>query len=98
MRRVDDSPRSIFWPRDAADTAPGGSARHIAHAFDSTGAAGRARDRPRTRAYGDVVVKRPQVIAHRGSSARHPDNSWAAFEAALVDGADAIECDVQATR
>lgn len=43
-------------------------------------------------------MKRPQVIAHRGSSARHPDNSWAAFEAALVDGADAIECDVQATR
>jgi glycerophosphoryl diester phosphodiesterase len=43
-------------------------------------------------------VRRPQVIAHRGSSARHPDNSWAAFDAALADGADAIECDVQATR
>jgi len=28
----------------------------------------------------------------------HPDNSWAAFEAAAVEGADAIECDVQATR
>ena len=40
----------------------------------------------------------PQVIAHRGSSAVHPDNSWAAFEAAVVEGADAIECDVQATR
>ena len=39
-----------------------------------------------------------QVIAHRGSSALHPDNSWAAFEAALAEGADAIECDVQATR
>ena len=38
------------------------------------------------------------MIAHRGSSERHPDNSWAAFEAALVEGADAIECDVQATR
>jgi glycerophosphoryl diester phosphodiesterase len=43
-------------------------------------------------------VRRPQVIAHRGSSARHADNSWAAFEAALAEGADAIECDVQATR
>jgi glycerophosphoryl diester phosphodiesterase len=43
-------------------------------------------------------VRRPQVIAHRGSSERQPDNSWAAFEAALVDGTDAIECDVQATR
>jgi len=40
----------------------------------------------------------PQVIAHRGSSAAHPDNSWAAFEAAVVEGADVIECDVQATR
>jgi len=39
-----------------------------------------------------------QVIAHRGSSAAHPDNSWAAFEAAVVEGADVIECDVQATR
>ncbi|HEY3179922.1 MAG TPA: glycerophosphodiester phosphodiesterase [Casimicrobiaceae bacterium] len=43
-------------------------------------------------------MKRPQVIAHRGSSDRHPDNSWTAFEAALAEGADAIECDVQATR
>lgn len=39
-----------------------------------------------------------RVIAHRGSSARHADNSWAAFEAAVTEGADAIECDVQATR
>lgn len=40
----------------------------------------------------------PLVIAHRGSSAAHPDNSWAAFEAAVTDGADGIECDVQVTR
>jgi len=40
----------------------------------------------------------PQVVAHRGSSADHPDNSWAAFEAAVVERADAIECDVQMTR
>ena len=38
------------------------------------------------------------MIAHRGSSARHPDNSWAAFTAALAEGADAIECDVVTTR
>src|SRR2546428_7884164 len=43
-------------------------------------------------------MRRPQVVAHRGSSARHADNSWPAFEAALSEGADAIECDVQATR
>ncbi len=41
---------------------------------------------------------RPQVVAHRGSSARYADNSWPAFEAAASEGADAIECDVQATR
>jgi glycerophosphoryl diester phosphodiesterase len=43
-------------------------------------------------------VTTPQVVAHRGSSALHADNSWAAFEAAVADGADAIECDVQGTR
>lgn len=41
---------------------------------------------------------RPQVVAHRGSSALHAENTWAAFEAAVADGADAIECDVQGTR
>ena len=40
----------------------------------------------------------PRVVAHRGSSGRHPDNSWAAFRAAVTEGADAIECDVVATR
>jgi glycerophosphoryl diester phosphodiesterase len=43
-------------------------------------------------------VIRTQVVAHRGSSALHAENSWAAFEAAVADGADAIECDVQGTR
>ena len=43
-------------------------------------------------------MRRPQVVAHRGSSARHADNSWPAFEAAARERADAIECDVQATR
>lgn len=43
-------------------------------------------------------MRRPKVVAHRGSSVRHADNSWLAFEAAAKEGADAIECDVQATR
>ena len=43
-------------------------------------------------------MTRPQVIAHRGSSAAHKENSWAAFEAAVVERADVIECDVQGTR
>lgn len=41
---------------------------------------------------------KPRVIAHRGSSELHAGNSWAAFEAAAAEGADAIECDVQRTR
>ncbi|MEP7083569.1 MAG: glycerophosphodiester phosphodiesterase [Betaproteobacteria bacterium] len=40
---------------------------------------------------------KPQVVAHRGSSALHAENSWAAFEAAVAEGADAIECDIQGT-
>jgi glycerophosphoryl diester phosphodiesterase len=43
-------------------------------------------------------VTRPSVIAHRGSSAAHADNGWPAFQAAVGEGADAIECDVQRTR
>jgi glycerophosphoryl diester phosphodiesterase len=42
-----------------------------------------------------VIISR--VIAHRGSSAAHLDNSWAAFHAAVADGADVLECDVQST-
>ena len=41
---------------------------------------------------------KPEVIAHRGSSDSHAENSWTAFEAAAAEGADAIECDVQGTR
>jgi glycerophosphoryl diester phosphodiesterase len=39
----------------------------------------------------------PKVIAHRGASHAHPDNSRAAFDAAIAEGADAVECDVQLT-
>ncbi len=36
-----------------------------------------------------------QLIAHRGrSAAGHPDNTLAAFAAALGEGADMVECDV----
>ena len=40
---------------------------------------------------------KPQIVAHRGSSELHAENSWAAFEAAVAEGADAIECDIQGT-
>ncbi|WP_354699880.1 tail fiber protein [Paraconexibacter sp. AEG42_29] len=37
------------------------------------------------------------VVAHRGASAGHVDNSLEAFEGAIVAGADAIEFDVRRT-
>ncbi len=39
--------------------------------------------------------KKPLIIAHRGASAVAPENTLAAFEKALDDGAEGIEFDVQ---
>jgi glycerophosphoryl diester phosphodiesterase len=39
-----------------------------------------------------------QVVAHRGSSAAHAEHTLAAYELALEEGADALECDVRLTR
>lgn len=41
---------------------------------------------------------RPAVIAHRGASAHAPENTLAAFELAVQQGADAVEFDVKLTR
>lgn len=40
----------------------------------------------------------PLIIAHRGASHAQPENCAAAFEAALDEGADGIEMDLQFTR
>lgn len=40
----------------------------------------------------------PMIFAHRGASGTHPENTMAAFKAALELGADGIELDVQMTR
>lgn len=40
----------------------------------------------------------PLIGAHRGASARAPENTLAAFRAALEDGAELIELDVHLTR
>jgi glycerophosphoryl diester phosphodiesterase len=40
----------------------------------------------------------PQIIAHRGDSSRAPENTLAAFEAAIDSGAHRVEFDVQLTR
>jgi glycerophosphoryl diester phosphodiesterase len=39
-----------------------------------------------------------QIFAHRGSSARAPENTLAALRLAIADGADGAEIDVQVTR
>ena len=41
-----------------------------------------------------VRAQQPWVLAHRGYSARYPENTLCAFEAALEAGADVIELDV----
>ena len=40
----------------------------------------------------------PQVVAHRGSSGTHAEHTLGAYELALDEGADALECDVRLTR
>ncbi|MET0754438.1 MAG: glycerophosphodiester phosphodiesterase family protein [Pyrinomonadaceae bacterium] len=40
-------------------------------------------------------LKKPLIIAHRGASALAPENTLAAFQKAIDDGAEGIEFDVQ---
>jgi len=40
----------------------------------------------------------PFVVAHRGASAERPEHTLGAYELALQDGADGVECDVRLTR
>jgi len=40
---------------------------------------------------------RPQVVAHRGASSKVAEHTLAAYEAAIADGAQALECDVRLT-
>ncbi len=43
-------------------------------------------------------MNRPLVMAHRGASALLPENSPAAFQRAIADGADILETDLHFTR
>ncbi|MGB9378074.1 MAG: glycerophosphodiester phosphodiesterase family protein [Mycobacteriales bacterium] len=45
-----------------------------------------------------MVDAGPLVVAHRGSSHRVPEHTLAAYQHAIDDGADALECDVRLTR
>ncbi|KAF0849603.1 MULTISPECIES: glycerophosphodiester phosphodiesterase [Nocardia] len=40
----------------------------------------------------------PFVVAHRGASGELPEHTLAAYELALTEGADGVECDVRLTR
>ncbi|MFC4124026.1 glycerophosphodiester phosphodiesterase [Nocardia rhizosphaerae] len=40
----------------------------------------------------------PFVVAHRGASAARPEHTLSAYELALEEGADGVECDVRLTR
>lgn len=44
-----------------------------------------------------TILPQPVIFAHRGASAHAPENTLAAFELALKQGADAIELDVKLT-
>ena len=45
-----------------------------------------------------VASAAPKLIAHRGASHAAPENTLAAFAAAMDAGADGVELDVRATR
>ncbi len=44
-----------------------------------------------------MAQTRPQVVAHRGSSATNAEHTLAAYVAAMDEGAEALECDVRLT-
>jgi len=44
------------------------------------------------------TLPRPTIFAHRGASAHAPENTLAAFELALAQGAEGIELDAKLSR
>ena len=45
-----------------------------------------------------ALAGHPFVVAHRGASGERPEHTLAAYELALQEGADGVECDVRLTR
>jgi glycerophosphoryl diester phosphodiesterase len=45
-----------------------------------------------------VTTRKVQVVAHRGSSGIQAEHTLEAYEQALQEGADAVECDIRLTR
>lgn len=46
----------------------------------------------------EVLAGHPFVVAHRGASNDRPEHTLAAYDLALKQGADGVECDVRLTR
>jgi glycerophosphoryl diester phosphodiesterase len=46
----------------------------------------------------EALAGHPFVVAHRGASASRPEHTLAAYDLALKEGADGVECDVRLTR
>ncbi len=67
-----------------------GDGWRLASAAEAKGAVGEAEERAKGRSA-------PIVIAHRGASGMRPEHTLAAYELALVQGADFIELDLVAT-
>ena len=44
------------------------------------------------------MLARPRVVAHRGASSVEAEHTLAAYQRAITDGADGVECDVRLTR
>lgn len=61
--------------------------------MQSSESSGRQRQRPLPSAAG-----RPLVIAHRGASGERPENTMAAYQLAVEQGADMIEIDLHVSR
>lgn len=53
--------------------------------------------RQRRRRLAWVPRDRPQVVAHRGASSVRAEHTLAAYQQALAEGAEAVECDVRLT-
>ncbi len=45
-----------------------------------------------------VLTEHPYVVAHRGASAGLPEHTLGAYDLALQEGADGVECDVRLSR
>ena len=58
----------------------------------------RSGDEAHPEVHGEMQDRHPFVVAHRGASADRPEHTLAAYDLALQEGADGVECDVRLTQ